>query len=115
MWTLRHRITTSLLLAPRVAPEYNGQQMGVMHAKPDNHAAQGGRCAHEDEKKDLPGSVKFGAAHRGRFAAEREGGAQLMVKEGRCSKPQGGGRVQHPIQADRSGAAGLAGEMASSM
>lgn len=75
-----------LPFASRVRTEYNGQEVGVMHAcGHDNHVAilMGVAEALAGVRADLPGSVMFifQPAEEGAPAGE-EGGAELMLKEG---------------------------------
>jgi amidohydrolase len=75
-----------LPFASKVRTEYNGQEVGVMHAcGHDNHVAMlmGAAEVLAGMKDDLPGSVMFifQPAEEGAPAGE-EGGAQLMLKEG---------------------------------
>lgn len=77
--------------ASKVTTEYNGQQVGVMHAcGHDTHVAilLGVARVLNDLKKDLPGTVKliFQPAEEGAPEGE-EGGAELMVKEGVLKNP----------------------------
>ena len=74
-----------------VKTEYNGQQVGVMHAcGHDNHVAilMGVAEVLAGMKKDLPGTVKFifQPAEEGPPLGE-EGGAELMIKEGALTDP----------------------------
>lgn len=74
-----------------VRTEYNGQQVGVMHAcGHDNHVAilLGAASALAGMKADIPGTVKFifQPAEEGAPVGE-EGGAKLMVKEGALADP----------------------------
>jgi amidohydrolase len=71
--------------------EYNGQQVGVMHAcGHDNHVAilMGTAAVLAGMRNDIPGSVKFifQPAEEGPPAGE-EGGADLMIKEGALENP----------------------------
>jgi amidohydrolase len=71
--------------------EYNGQQVGVMHAcGHDNHVAilMGTAEVLAGMKADLPGTVKFifQPAEEGPPAGE-EGGAALMIEEGVLNDP----------------------------
>jgi len=77
---------TGLPFASTVRSEYNGQDVGVMHAcGHDAHMAMvlGAAKILNDMKADLPGSVMliFQPAEEGPPAGE-EGGASLMLKEG---------------------------------
>jgi amidohydrolase len=74
-----------------VKTEYNGQQVGVMHAcGHDNHVAilMGVAEVLAGMKKDLPGTVKFifQPAEEGPPLGE-EGGAGLMIEEGALANP----------------------------
>jgi amidohydrolase len=74
-----------------VKTEYNGQQVGVMHAcGHDNHVAilMGVAEVLAGMKQDLPGTVKFifQPAEEGPPLGE-EGGADLMIKEGALADP----------------------------
>ena len=78
--------------ASKVITEYNGQQVGVMHAcGHDTHVAMLMSAAQilAGMKKDLAGTVKFifQPAEEGPPAGE-EGGASLMVKEGVLQNPK---------------------------
>lgn len=77
---------TGLPFASTVKSEYNGQQVGVMHAcGHDAHMAMvlGAARVLNDMKADLPGSVMliFQPAEEGAPAGEK-GGASLMLEEG---------------------------------
>lgn len=79
-----------LPFASKVRTEYNGQEVGVMHAcGHDNHIAilMGVAEILAAMKSDLPGDVMFifQPAEEGAPAGE-EGGAQLMLKEGLFAK-----------------------------
>src|SRR5690606_16027993 len=79
-----------LPFASKVRTEYNGQEVGVMHAcGHDNHVAilMGVAEILAAMKSDLPGDVMFifQPAEEGAPAGE-EGGAQLMLKEGLFAK-----------------------------
>lgn len=79
-----------LPFASKVTTEFNGQQVGVMHAcGHDAHVAMllGAATVLSKHKKDLPGSVMFvfQPAEEGPPAGE-EGGARLMLKEGLFAK-----------------------------
>jgi len=81
-----------LPFASKVTTEYNGQQVGVMHAcGHDTHVAMlmGAAEILASMKKDLKGSVKFifQPAEEGAPKGE-EGGAALMVKEGVMENPK---------------------------
>jgi amidohydrolase len=72
--------------------EWNGQQVGVMHAcGHDNHMAilLGAATIFAKVKDQLPGSIKliFQPAEEGPPAGE-QGGAELMVKEGVLENPK---------------------------
>ena len=74
-----------------VKAEYNGQQVGVMHAcGHDNHVAilMGVASVLAGMKAEIPGTVKFifQPAEEGAPAGE-EGGAALMVREGVLTDP----------------------------
>lgn len=74
-----------------VKSEYNGQEVGVMHAcGHDNHVAILLGVAHvlAGMRADIPGTVKFifQPAEEGAPAGE-EGGAGLMIKEGVLADP----------------------------
>jgi amidohydrolase len=74
-----------------VKTEYNGQQVGVMHAcGHDNHVAilLGVASVLAGMKAEIPGTVKFifQPAEEGAPAGE-EGGASLMIKEGALADP----------------------------
>ena len=78
--------------ASRVRAEYNGQEVGVMHAcGHDTHTAilMGVAEILSSMKKDLQGTVKFifQPAEEGAPRGE-EGGARLMVKEGVLENPK---------------------------
>jgi len=77
---------TGLPFASRALGEYNGQEVGVMHAcGHDSHMAMalGAASVLNSVKDDLPGSVMviFQPAEESAPAGE-EGGAELMLKEG---------------------------------
>ena len=77
--------------ASKVVTEYNGEQVGVMHAcGHDTHVAilMGAAEVLSDMKDELKGTVKFifQPAEEGAPQGE-EGGAKLMVKEGVMSNP----------------------------
>lgn len=79
-----------LPFASKVTTEFNGQQVGVMHAcGHDAHVAMllGAATVLTKHKKDLPGSVMFvfQPAEEGP-PADEEGGARLMLKEGLFAK-----------------------------
>ncbi|MHB9027523.1 MAG: amidohydrolase, partial [Candidatus Latescibacterota bacterium] len=83
---------TGLPFASKVKAEYNGQQVGVMHAcGHDNHTAilMGVAEVLAGMRKDIPGTVKFifQPAEEGAPAGE-EGGAGLMIKEGVLENPR---------------------------
>ncbi|HEY9383945.1 MAG TPA: amidohydrolase [Gemmatimonadales bacterium] len=74
-----------------VRTEYNGQQVGVMHAcGHDNHVAilLGTANVLAGMRAEIPGTVKFifQPAEEGAPAGE-EGGASLMIKEGALADP----------------------------
>jgi amidohydrolase len=76
----------------RVRTEYNGQQVGVMHAcGHDNHVAMllGAATVLAGMKDKLPGSVTFlfQPAEEGAPAGER-GGAAVMMEEGALDTPR---------------------------
>lgn len=77
---------TGLPFASKVTAEFNGQQVGVMHAcGHDSHMAMGLGVAEimAAVKDDLPGSVLFIFQPAEESAPEgEEGGAELMLKEG---------------------------------
>ena len=80
----------NLPYASKARGEYNGQEVGVMHAcGHDTHVAMllGAAEVLAGMKKDLPGTVKFifQPAEEGAPAGEK-GGASLMVEEGVLSK-----------------------------
>ena len=77
---------TGLPFASKARGEYNGQEVGVMHAcGHDSHMAMalGAAQVLNSMKEDLPGSVMmiFQPAEESAPAGE-EGGAELMLKEG---------------------------------
>jgi amidohydrolase len=81
-----------LPFASKVRTEYNGQEVGVMHAcGHDNHTAilMGVAEVLAGIRDRLPGSVKFifQPAEEGSPAGE-EGGASLMVREGALEDPR---------------------------
>ncbi len=81
-----------LPFASKVRTEYNGQQVGVMHAcGHDNHVAilMGAAEVLAGMRAQLPGTVKFifQPAEEGPPAGE-EGGAKMMVKEGVLENPK---------------------------
>lgn len=81
-----------LPFASKVKTEYNGQNVGVMHAcGHDSHMAilMGVAEVLSSMKKDLKGTVKFifQPAEEGSPLGE-EGGAELMVKEGVLENPK---------------------------
>ena len=81
--------------ASRVRTEYNGQEVGVMHAcGHDNHVAilMGVAEVLASLREDLPGSVKFifQPAEEGPPEGE-EGGAELMLREGAFGRSQARG------------------------
>lgn len=76
-----------------VTTEWNGQQVGVMHAcGHDNHMAilLGAATVLAKMKEDLPGTVKliFQPAEEGPPAGESPAGAQLMTQEGVLENPK---------------------------
>jgi amidohydrolase len=82
----------SLPFASKVKTQYNGQEVGVMHAcGHDTHVAMlmGVAEVLAGMKKDLKGTVKFlfQPAEEGAPFGE-EGGAELMVKEGVMENPK---------------------------
>ncbi|HSF45670.1 MAG TPA: amidohydrolase [Chitinophagaceae bacterium] len=82
----------SLPFASKVKTQYNGQEVGVMHAcGHDTHVAMLMGVAEilAGMKKDLKGTVKFffQPAEEGAPVGE-EGGAELMVKEGVLDNPK---------------------------
>ncbi|UOQ53849.1 amidohydrolase [Hymenobacter cellulosivorans] len=81
-----------LPFASKVRTQYNGQEVGVMHAcGHDTHVAMlmGAAEVLSQVKKDLPGTVKFifQPAEEGSLPGV-EGGAKLMVKEGVLDNPK---------------------------
>ncbi|MBW3655317.1 MAG: amidohydrolase, partial [Gemmatimonadetes bacterium] len=83
-----------LPFASRVTTEYNGQQVGVMHAcGHDNHVAilMGAAEVLAGMRAELPGTVKFifQPAEEGPPAGE-QGGAKMMVAEGVLDNPRPG-------------------------
>jgi amidohydrolase len=82
----------SLPFASKAKAQYNGQEVGVMHAcGHDTHVAMlmGAADILAGMKKDLKGTVKFifQPAEEGAPKGE-EGGAELMVKEGVMENPK---------------------------
>ena len=82
----------NLAFASKVKTEYNGQQVGVMHAcGHDTHVAMLTSVAEilAANKADLQGTVKFvfQPAEEGTPKGE-EGGAELMIKEGVMNNPK---------------------------
>ncbi len=78
--------------ASKVTTEYNGQQVGVMHAcGHDTHIAMllGAAHALSQIREELPGTVKFifQPAEEGAPQGE-QGGAELMIKEGVLENPK---------------------------
>ena len=83
---------TPVPFASKVKAEYNGQQVGVMHAcGHDAHTAilMATATALKNMQKDVPGTVVFlfQPAEEGSPAGE-EGGAPLMIKEGALDNPK---------------------------
>ena len=83
---------TPVPFASKVKTQYNGQEVGVMHAcGHDSHMAilMGVAEILSSMKKDLAGTVKFifQPAEEGAPAGE-EGGAELMVQEGVLENPK---------------------------
>ena len=83
---------TPVPFASKVRAQYNGQEVGVMHAcGHDSHVAilMGVAEILASMKNDLAGTVKFifQPAEEGAPAGE-EGGAELMVKEGVLENPK---------------------------
>lgn len=83
---------TPVPFASKVKAQYNGQEVGVMHAcGHDSHTAilMGVAQVLSSLKADLPGTVKFifQPAEEGVQKGE-EGGAELMVKEGVMENPK---------------------------
>ncbi|TGE27575.1 amidohydrolase [Hymenobacter metallicola] len=81
-----------LPFASKARTQYNGQEVGVMHAcGHDTHVAMlmGAAEVLSQVKKDLPGTIKFvfQPAEEGSLPGE-EGGARLMVKEGVLDNPK---------------------------
>lgn len=81
-----------LLFKSNATAEYNGQQVGVMHAcGHDSHIAMllGAAEILSKMKKDIPGTVVFlfQPAEEGPPGTE-EGGAPLMIKEGALDNPK---------------------------
>jgi amidohydrolase len=82
----------ALPFASKVRTQYNGQDVGVMHAcGHDNHVAilMGVAELLTTLRKDLPGSVKFifQPAEEGAPIGE-DGGAEMMVREGVLQNPK---------------------------
>lgn len=81
-----------LPFASRETAQYNGQQVGVMHAcGHDTHMAMlmGAASVLASLKEQLPGTVKFIFQPAEEGAPEdEEGGAQLMIKEGVLDHPK---------------------------
>ena len=80
-----------LPFASKVRAEYNGQEVGVMHAcGHDNHVAilLGVATVLAENQAELPGTVKFvfQPAEEGAPQGER-GGAELMIEEGAFADP----------------------------
>jgi amidohydrolase len=83
---------TDLPFASKAGTDYNGQNVGVMHAcGHDTHVAMllGVATVLAGVRRDLPGTVKFlfQPAEEGAPAGE-EGGAELMIKEGALDDPK---------------------------
>jgi amidohydrolase len=83
---------TGLPFASKASGEYNGQQVGVMHAcGHDVHTAMlmGVAEVLAGMRKDISGAVKFifQPSEEGAPAGE-EGGAELMIKEGALENPK---------------------------
>ncbi len=83
---------TGLPFASKVRAEYNGQEVGVMHAcGHDAHVAilMGAAEVLSGLREELPGTVKFlfQPAEEGAPEGE-EGGAELMLKEGAFDEPR---------------------------
>ncbi len=83
---------TAVPFASKVKAQYNGQEVGVMHAcGHDSHIAilMGVAEVLSSMKNDLAGTVKFifQPAEEGAPVGE-EGGAELMVKEGVLNNPK---------------------------
>ena len=83
---------SDLPFASKVRTEYNGREVGVMHAcGHDNHVAilMGVAEVLASMRDELPGSVKFifQPAEEGAPAGE-EGGADLMIREGALESPR---------------------------
>ena len=81
-----------LAFASTVKTQYNGQQVGVMHAcGHDSHTAMlmGAATVLSEVRKDLPGTVKFifQPAEEGSLPG-MVGGARLMVQEGVLDNPK---------------------------
>ncbi len=80
-----------LPFASKVTAEYNGQQVGVMHAcGHDTHVAilMGTATVLAGMRDELPGTVKFMFQPAEEGAPEGEdGGAELMVREGILTNP----------------------------
>ena len=82
----------NVLFASTAKTQYNGQEVGVMHAcGHDNHVAilMGVAEMFAGMKSQLPGTVKliFQPAEEGAPAGE-EGGADLMIREGAMQDPK---------------------------
>ncbi len=86
---------TGLPFASVVRGEYNGQEVGVMHAcGHDSHMAMllGAASVLNAVKEELPGSVMLIFQPAEESAPEgEEGGAELMLKEGFSRRPARGG------------------------
>ncbi|SHL39358.1 amidohydrolase [Hymenobacter psychrotolerans] len=84
--------SVALPFASKARAQYNGQEVGVMHAcGHDTHVAMllGAANVLSQVKKDLPGTVKFifQPAEEGSLPGVT-GGAKLMVQEGVLSNPK---------------------------
>ncbi|AHJ99603.1 amidohydrolase [Hymenobacter swuensis] len=84
--------SNALPFASKARTQYNGQEVGVMHAcGHDTHVAMllGAAEVLVKMRQELPGTVKFifQPAEEGSLPGQ-EGGARLMVKEGVLDKPK---------------------------